>query len=137
MAEERRQIEREVHEIVEPVLTGPDLHGAIVSAFERGTLDMPFCTSRHAHDRVVCMRDRHGAIRFRDPGGLPLAPSTLRYSRERLPSIADGTPLVQRLVNDIGYFSSGAGVARLPQRQAGESDPDFLTRLAHACEIGQ
>ena len=126
---ERLWIEREVHEIIDPVVNRSDVSAATVAAFDQGALDVPFSTSRHARDLVVCMRDCEGAIRFKDPGKLPLSPQTLGYNRQKLPQVADGLPLVHRMQEDINYFNGGRGMARLTRRESDESDAALFARL--------
>ena len=102
--EERRAIEREVQDILEPVLIGPDLVASIVDAFARGRLDMPFSTSRHAHSSVIAIRDHEGAIRFWDAGNLPLSGDALKRNNARVPRIA-ASDLLPRLRRDINWFA--------------------------------
>ncbi|MEV8016076.1 methylaspartate mutase [Streptomyces sp. NPDC086554] len=104
---EREWILAEVEEIVEPVLAHRDLIPAIVEAFERGTLDIPFSASRFARSRVIPKRDPEGAVRYLSAGGLPLSVCSLARHREllRLPA-RPGLParLFADLTADINYF---------------------------------
>lgn len=103
VAEEQHWIEREVTELVEPVLATDDLIPAITAAFAEGRLDIPFSASVHAHSAVIPRRDASGAIRYADPGGLPFSSATLRHNAERLASV-DGGALVEAVSKDIFYF---------------------------------
>ncbi|MFI6448456.1 methylaspartate mutase [Kitasatospora sp. NPDC050543] len=78
VAEELHWIEREVAELVEPVLAGEDLIAGIEAAFAGGRLDIPFSASVHAHSRVIPRRDASGAIRYADSGSLPFSGAVLR-----------------------------------------------------------
>ncbi|QKV91470.1 methylaspartate mutase [Streptomyces sp. NA02950] len=107
--EERGWILAEVAEIVEPVLErGRDPAAAIVEAFARGTLDIPFSASRFARSAIVPKRDAEGAIRYLSAGALPLSGTTLRRHHELLHGPdGPGTPpgsLLADLTRDINYF---------------------------------
>ncbi len=71
--EETYWLQREVAELVEPVLAAPDLAAAIVDAFADGRLDIPFSASVHARSEVIPKRDATGAIRYLNPGRLPFS----------------------------------------------------------------
>ncbi|WP_043660634.1 methylaspartate mutase [Nocardia thailandica] len=98
----------EVGELLAPLLDADDLYGAVVDAFAEGTLDIPFSASRHARSAVIPRRDRAGAIRYFDAGGLHL--STRSQDRNR--SLLDASPvggsseagLFEALEADINYF---------------------------------
>ncbi|MGK5729477.1 methylaspartate mutase [Streptomyces sp. URMC 124] len=105
---EREWILAEVDEIVEPVLACRDLIPAIVEAFDRGTLDIPFSASRFARSRVIPKRDPEGAVRYLSAGGLPLSAAVLARHRELLRLPAGPGPLARSvladLTADINYF---------------------------------
>ncbi len=103
VAEEAHWIEREVIELVEPVLAATDLESAIVAAFAEGTLDIPFSASVHAQSAVIPRRDSSGAIRYADSGRLPFSPATRRRNDERLDALA-ANRLVDAVTADIFYF---------------------------------
>ncbi|MFF2148172.1 methylaspartate mutase [Kitasatospora sp. NPDC058190] len=106
VAEEQYWVEREVAEIIEPVLGAADLLDGIEAAFRAGRLDIPFSASIHAHSRVVPGRDRTGAIRYADCGALPLSAASRRFHAERLRA-PEGTPprsLIDAVTSDIYYF---------------------------------
>ncbi|MGI3204578.1 methylaspartate mutase [Streptomyces sp. GLT-R25] len=52
---------------------GPDLGGALVRAFERGYLDVPYCVHPDNRGRTRSHLDGEGRLRWADPGALPLA----------------------------------------------------------------
>lgn len=99
-------IEREVGELVEPILEQRDLVAAVADAFADGRIDVPFSASRFARSMVTPCRDQEGAIRFADIGGLPFGEATRRRNdnlvrarlRERGGSL-DG------LIRDLNFFS--------------------------------
>ncbi|MER7419059.1 methylaspartate mutase [Micromonospora peucetia] len=104
IAEEQYWIEREVAEIIEPVLDRPDLTTGVVEAFARGQLDVPFSASVHARSEVVPQRDHHGAIRYRNVGNLPFSAVTRRHHVQCLANIRS-QPLVEVLTADVNYFA--------------------------------
>jgi len=106
VAEERHWIEREVAELIEPLLDRPDLHAGICEAFRVGRLDVPFSASIHARSEVVPGRDAFGAIRFVDPAQLALSAETRRRHNRLLatsPSTLRGDTL-RKILNDINHF---------------------------------
>jgi len=108
VAEEQYWIEREVAEIVEPVLGSGDLLTGIEAAFRRGRLDIPFSASIHAHSRIMPRRDGSGAIRYADSAALPFSGATSAFHSERLRDV-HGTPdrtLLETATADIHYFLS-------------------------------
>jgi methylaspartate mutase epsilon subunit len=62
---------------------GDPVHGTI-RAFDAGVLDEPAAPSRIAHGDVLVVRDMKGAVRFLDPGNVPIPPEALKLERERL-----------------------------------------------------
>ncbi|GAA2577061.1 methylaspartate mutase [Dactylosporangium fulvum] len=104
IAEEQHWLEREVAEIVDPVLDRPDLAAGIVDAFAKGQLDVPFSASVHARSAVVPQRDGTGAIRYRDVGHLPLSAATRRHHTRRLAGVRS-RPLIDVISADVNYFS--------------------------------
>jgi methylaspartate mutase epsilon subunit len=103
VAEEQYWIEREVSELVEPVLGCGDLAGAIADAFAHGRLDIPFSASIHAHSAIVPRRDATGAIRYAETGNLPFTAATVKHNVERLDSVPGGS-LIEAVADDIYYF---------------------------------
>lgn len=104
--EELAWLIREVTEIVDPVLEATDPYAAVVRAFQGGTLDIPFSASRHARSAVIPRRDHTGAIRYLDPGGLPLSRAVVDRHRELL-DLGEGPDfgrLMADLTGDINYF---------------------------------
>lgn len=112
VAEELSWIEREVAELVEPVLAGSDLAAEIQAGFRTGRLDIPFSASRHAHSKVIPRRDATGAIRYADSGGLPFSAATRRRNATLLaaggadPPPGGDADEMAAMVRDISYFSS-------------------------------
>lgn len=103
VAEEQYWIEREVIELVEPILGFEDLAGEISSAFAGGRLDIPFSASVHAHSSIVPRRDATGAIRYAEIGNLPFSAATISHNAKRLASVTGGS-LIEAVTDDIYYF---------------------------------
>lgn len=104
--EEMYWLQREVIELVEPVLAERDLLTAIPRAFADGRLDVPFSASKYAKAEVVPKRDATGAIRYLYTGGLPFSRQSRLHNdqRLRLGSGARHERLVQQIRDDINYF---------------------------------
>ncbi|PYC83178.1 methylaspartate mutase [Streptomyces tateyamensis] len=106
VSEEQHWIEREVAELVDPVLNEPALLPAIEAAFAAGRLDIPFSASVHAHSRVVPRRDACGAIRYAGVGALPFSAAVLRRHADLLapaPGARERSPF-EAATADIRYF---------------------------------
>ncbi|MFI0723582.1 methylaspartate mutase [Streptomyces sp. NPDC021224] len=123
VAEEMYWMQREVEEMVGPVLSGGSLPEDIAAAFADGTLDIPFSASRHARSAVLPQRDARGAIRYLDTGGLPFSAPVRRFHAGRLAGRSRGRGLIESLSADIDYFlttdvRTAAGGVRSARRAA-------------------
>ncbi|NEC86723.1 methylaspartate mutase [Streptomyces sp. SID12501] len=116
-AEEQHWIEREVAEIIEPVLATGDLFDSIDSAFRAGRLDIPFSASIHARSQVIPRRDRTGAVRYGDSGDLPFSGAVLRRQADLLREPPGTRPRtrIEAATADIHYFLDKES-ASLPDR---------------------
>jgi methylaspartate mutase epsilon subunit len=85
--------------ILDAVLTLGDGDPALgsVRAFEAGVLDVPFSPNVAARGDVLVARDSRGAVRFLDPGNIPIPEEARRIERERLAERARATE------RDLGY----------------------------------
>lgn len=79
-------LEDEAVAIVDRVLElgGGDPALGAVRAFQAGVLDVPWSPNVHNAHRVMPARDAGGAIRYLDPGSLPLPAHVAEYHRKRL-----------------------------------------------------
>jgi methylaspartate mutase epsilon subunit len=104
--EEMYWLQREVAEMVDPILESGELFRAIEAAFRSGRLDVPFSASIHARARIIPKRDARGAIRYLEAGDLPFSRATRRYNEQRLrlDRAAIGQRLVETITSDIHYF---------------------------------
>lgn|GEM_PF-247249 len=57
---------------------------AAVAGLELGLIDIPFSPSRWNAGQAVTVRDADGAVRFADPGRIPLPPDVFAHHRERV-----------------------------------------------------
>jgi len=105
VARELELIEREVGELIEPVLERPDLVTAIGAAFESGRLDVPFGASRFVRSDIVPCRDQAGAVRFVSTGNLPFGAVTRSLNDDALRSGSAGSDLFTALARDINYMA--------------------------------
>lgn len=105
VAEEADVIERQVHELVDPLLDGSRLADSISRAFDDGRLDVPFAASRFARSAVVPCRDADGGIRFAEFGNLPFSAHVRRLNDARLRGRTVGSSFAKQLVSDISYFA--------------------------------
>lgn len=85
-AHEVELVEAEATAVLDAVLAagrGDPAAGA-VTGLERGLIDIPFSPSRWNRGEVVTVRDADGAVRFADPGRLPLPRWVKAHHRERV-----------------------------------------------------
>lgn len=112
--EEREWIEREVRELVEPLLEEPSLLDATVKAIACGRFDVPFSANRHARSDIIPVRDSAGAIRFARFGNLPFS-DPVRQRNIALAgvpgSIADMSALFRKVRRDVLYFAEPPSAA--------------------------
>lgn len=108
VAEEAYWIQREVSELVEPLLGGGRaLHEEIDRAFRAGRLDIPFSASIHARSEVVPKRDASGALRYFSIGGLPFSRAVTDRNDALLGQSdgRNGMRLIDEITRDINYFA--------------------------------
>lgn len=83
---------------------------ATVRGFQAGLLDIPFAASRHCRGEVMVARDAAGAVRYLDPGRVPVPAAVLARHRACLErrAAARGRPIdYQTIVDDIFSISRG------------------------------
>ncbi|GLZ78269.1 methylaspartate mutase [Actinorhabdospora filicis] len=105
--EERYWIEREVAELVDPVLDQADgqrISAAVEKAFADGRLDIPFSASVHARAEVMPRRDAGGGVRYQNYGRLPFSRATRRRNEQCLRGAPGGDRLIEAVTADINYF---------------------------------
>ncbi|MFB6311735.1 MAG: hypothetical protein ABEH64_11225 [Salinirussus sp.] len=110
VAAEADRIERTARAIVDRVfdLGDGDLVQGDLAAIEAGVIDMPFPSSNELAGDVLSMRDRENAVRYHDPGAIPVPDDVLAYHKERLAerSAADDVDLdYDTIVADIKMFT--------------------------------
>lgn len=72
----RQEVLFEARQLVESVLDlHPDIGVALLQAFARGRLDIPYCLHPDNPGRATTRIDEHGALRWGNVGGLPLPQS--------------------------------------------------------------
>ncbi|MBI2526629.1 MAG: methylaspartate mutase subunit E [Candidatus Rokubacteria bacterium] len=112
LAREAEMVEAETRAVVDRVLEvgGGDPAVGIVRAVKAGYLDVPFAASRHCAGKVLVVRDADGAVRFLDPGDLPIPKDVLAYHREKIAEreAVLGRPVgYQEVVEDVLFLSTG------------------------------
>ncbi len=100
VADEQDLIVREAGAILDTVLdaAGGDPGAAVVTAIERGLLDIPFSPSLWNAGVALSVRDRRGAVRFADPGRIPL-PDGVRERHRRL--VAERLSIERKGVEEV------------------------------------
>lgn len=117
LEEEKEVILKETKSILERVITlgRGDWAAGTVAAFAAGVLDIPFAPSRFNRGKVMPVRDNNGAVRFLDPGNLPLSRDILDFHREKLAARAKEEKRevsFQMMIDDIYAVSKGMLVGR-------------------------
>ena len=113
VAEEARWIAREATAIVEKALELGEgrFDASVVRAFEAGVMDLPFCPSIYAQNKVMPIRDATGAVRYLEHGHLPFDKETLDRNQELIHQrmgAVDTDPLEQ-IEKDINFFLEAEG----------------------------
>lgn len=109
--EEKQVIESEVRAIVDKVLELGDGDAAVgeVRGVEAGVLDAAFSPWIFAKNQILPVRDRSGAIRYLDPGNLPLPKEALAYHREKIAERgkAEGRKTdLEMVVQDVAFLTT-------------------------------
>jgi methylaspartate mutase epsilon subunit len=81
-----------------------------IRGFEAGLLDIPFAASRQCKGAVMVARDAEGAVRYLDPGSVPVPTSVLKFHRACLDrrEAARQKPIdYNAIVDDIFSISRG------------------------------
>lgn len=84
--EEKQLIRKEVKQIMDVILelgNGDIIKGAIL-AIEQGVIDIPWSPNIYNRNRVVCVRDVEGAVRFHDFGNLPFSESVKDFHHQKV-----------------------------------------------------
>lgn len=103
--EEAYWIERETCELIDPVLSEPDLIMSIVRAFHTGRLDIPFPSNREAMGLVIPVRDHNIAIRFADLGNLAFSKEVRDHNEAKCRQDHGVEPIFKRVRDSIMYFA--------------------------------
>lgn len=86
VADEEKIIRKEVEAILYGVIAcgKGSLAAGVVNAFHTGAFDIPFAPSIYNQGEVMCARDTTGAVRFLDPGQLPLDSELKAFHSDRM-----------------------------------------------------
>ncbi|HHY92262.1 MAG TPA: methylaspartate mutase subunit E, partial [Firmicutes bacterium] len=87
-----------------------DLVAGVTGALAEGSLDLPLAPSGVCRGQVLAARDLEGAVRFLDPGCLPLPAAVKEFHREKLArrARAEGRePAVSMVIDDIYALNKG------------------------------
>ncbi|MDR0378027.1 MAG: methylaspartate mutase subunit E [Spirochaetaceae bacterium] len=117
LMDEKVIIAAETRCIVDKVfeLGGGDAALGAVRAFQAGALDVPFAPSRFNAGKVLPARDNEGAIRFFDPGALPLTAELREFHKQKIAARAKyekRDPSFQMVIDDVYAISKGRLVGR-------------------------
>ncbi len=110
-------IKEEVRCILDKVLElgGGDIAKGTVAAFQAGVIDVPFAPSRANAGKMLPARDNDGAVRFLNPGNIPLTAELKAFHREKLEQRAKAEKRdvsFQMVTDDIYAISKGRLVGR-------------------------
>ena len=110
---EIRLMKLEMNAILDAVLEMGDGDPARATelGFRHGLIDIPFAASRQCKNEVMVARDAEGAVRYLDPGKIPVPPEVLKYHRACLEKRATARKRkidYQTIVDDIFSISRGS-----------------------------
>jgi methylaspartate mutase epsilon subunit len=107
---EEAMIEAEVRAVMEKCLDigGGDMAVGMCRGVEAGWVDTMLTPWKYNKGRVMVMRDAQGAVRYWEPGDIPLPSEVREYHRQKLEGRAkkEGRPLdFQMVVGDLQFAS--------------------------------
>jgi methylaspartate mutase epsilon subunit len=79
--------------------------------FRHGLIDIPFAASRHCKNEVMVARDGEGAVRYLDPGKIPVPAEVLAHHRtclDKRERARERKIDYQTIIDDIFSISRGA-----------------------------
>jgi methylaspartate mutase epsilon subunit len=83
-------------------LPGDVFWESVYQAFRRGFLDVPFAPHHMNPNMLLTARDRHFAIRIKDPGMVPMRPNDVKRERQLLETNSDAyNCFIDKMINDI------------------------------------
>lgn len=114
---ESRIIEQEMKCILDKVeeFGKGDYAKGTIAAFEAGVIDVPFAPSKFNAGKVMPARDNSGAIRFLDPGNIPLTDDLRIFHRQKLEERAayeKRAVSFQMVIDDVYAIGKGFLVGR-------------------------
>ncbi len=110
-------IKREARAIADKVIDmgNGDVAVGIVHAFASGVLDIPFTPSLRNVNKAIPVRDDSGAVRWLDPGNLPLPDDVKAFHKEKVAERAlaeSREPSYEMTVDDIYAINRGKLIGR-------------------------
>ncbi|MFG2873472.1 methylaspartate mutase [Streptomyces sp. NPDC048337] len=110
------EVLEEARRIVDAVLDlDPDVGKALVQAFERGILDIPFCLHRDNRGEATCTLDERGALVWGSTGNLPFSGRT---RQEEVAPLSSGE--LYRMLNHVAdRYDNGPAERRTMSRSGG------------------
>lgn len=125
LREEMDLIKREARAIVNKVIDMGEGDAAIgiIRAFSAGTLDIPFSPSVRNANKAMPVRDNSGAVRWLDPGNLPLPDDVRSFHREKVrerAAVEKREPDYEMTVDDIYAINRGMLIGR-PENSLSDS----------------
>lgn len=114
---EKERIMNEVSSFMDAILgLSDDLAVATIRALNSGILDLPFSPSRYVRGEVTAARDLDGAVRFLDPGALPLSLPARRFHSAAMAARRNASPAnfrpEQMIEADLSTMKRGVAVGR-------------------------
>jgi methylaspartate mutase epsilon subunit len=113
VAEEAGMLEMEVRSILEATLDVGDGDPCIgeIEAVKRGYIDIPISAWNGVADRVIAARDAGGAMRYLNPGSIPLPAEVIKYHRDKIEERKRGESIandIELVIHDVRrYMTDG------------------------------
>lgn len=105
--EESEMIAASADAVLEAIYTLPcsTFLTSIVKGVELGYVDIPFAPHSANANKLMCMRDKEGAIRIMKKGGVPIPEHVMEFELSRLKSrMAENKSVMDKILEDIYYF---------------------------------
>jgi len=101
---------REVNDLMVPILEKQQLQQGIITAFEKGFIDIPFGASRFNQGKVMPLRDNSGALRFFNMGNLPFSEDVVKWNKKCLGvkntrQNGRSFEIYYRIIDSINFFT--------------------------------
>ena len=109
IAEEANLVSSQTDSVMDTIfnMAGDAFWESVFQAVRRGCIDVPFAPHRMNSNKLLTLRDRHRAIRIKEPGMVPIHPQDLKREQDLLRAHSDDyDSIFDKMIKDIRIMSS-------------------------------